>query len=904
MHDLAPYLANPMHWVPAYEQVKNIKPGNIISIAVLDFYLNCESHRSRSSLSSAQWFYYIDQNTAGKLKGDSKEDHKLLRNFFAIATEKILLAPFLILITTGHNTYFLAMFDFLQDKALILGRCGLPGSDFNKAYAEWRSWNGHTLWQKIHNALIIDKSKEMEVEPISYETDLIPVTNISVFLYKILTYLTFQRNSHSGPGILGFVQLLKENKWNWDEFLSSTPMPEVPCDHSSQERVFHVVLQDSYESFTMWKSVPRSNNDWTQPPEPLLDEMYCHPTRLQWVRNLSLIFHNQSSKCKRCSLRPGFDNFPPEDATAPRGQKVRVISPFTPLKQKFPLPDPLPLGNNAEQLHISPAKEDANNSIFQSSFDDYCSAPLFRKEPPPVLNTWTFNSSGFLVLPSWASTWKDQGYRLPPDFNKVSPQEYPTDYLSRLLPIVDKNDPLSPCMDVSESTSEVKDDKRRKPISMGAYAMLDEAGKTPKTKESYNTFVRGKTRADDFIKLDLERDHIPLTREQITISVDIDSILWVTRGGEFSSKGAINLHLKHHFTDHLPFSANPSVYITLFKPPYDEDELIHPQYRQKVQFPLSHIPHMTFGHFGEATQQFNLYVFFPRMVHKNENNNRAITIMPHELQELWLSEAVFKALAASMDDYPGTSEYIPHSTEQLRWKSGGHTSRQPTFPVSPPAIKSLLANIRSEVVRNEDLLSRFGSFFFVLDARGIKTLTKQHNSDMNAFQILQTVVPSLDWDHMVDRKNGELYLDLGISFHPINTLEPMVGLWRLSSLRPSYALMGYSKRNSKEYSHNTMQDYGGIKAETSNSTKDHTHIVKRISYNLHFEAVRKPGERDYVSKLDDMIRCNQKYVDSCKCWIQLLEAAESHSYGVRDELRAGAHVVTHLLPVVIEKVRL
>jgi len=180
MHHLAPHLANPKHWVPAYRQVKDIKPGNIISIAVLDFFLSCESHRSRFSLCSAQSFYYIDQNTLGKLTGDFKEDHTLLRNFLAITTEEILLAPFLILITTGHNTYFLAMFDFLQDRALILGRRG--PSDFNKEFAEWGSWNGPTLWQKIHNALNLHGSEEMEVDPISYETDLIPVTNIFLLL--------------------------------------------------------------------------------------------------------------------------------------------------------------------------------------------------------------------------------------------------------------------------------------------------------------------------------------------------------------------------------------------------------------------------------------------------------------------------------------------------------------------------------------------------------------------------------------------------------------------------------------------------------------------------------------------------------------------------------------------------
>ncbi|KAF8801054.1 hypothetical protein BYT27DRAFT_7262376 [Phlegmacium glaucopus] len=162
---------------------------------------------------------------------------------------------------------------------------------------------------------------------------------------------------------------------------------------------------------------------------------------------------------------------------------------------------------------------------------------------------------------------------------------------------------------------------KQKPIPMGASLMLDEVGRATKTKESYNFLVCGKTMADDFIKLDLERDHVPLTREQIAISISIDSILCVTRGTVLSCKGAINLHLKLHFNARPPFSANPSIYITLLQPPDDEDELKHPQSRLKSQFPLSSIPHMPFGHFGEATQQFNLYVFFPRMVHKNINNN-------------------------------------------------------------------------------------------------------------------------------------------------------------------------------------------------------------------------------------------------------------------------------------------
>jgi hypothetical protein len=698
--------------------------------------------------------------------------------------------------------------------------------------------------------------------------------------------------------------------------------------------MFYTVIQGAYECFKLWKVVSQTKDDWGQPSKDLLDEMHCQPARLQWIKNISIIFLNQRSKCKKCSLQADFLS----DDLLLRGTKKRYLSPSTAQRGIAHLPDPLPLG--MEDVENESTQEPTANPSF-INFDDYASAPLSTQRTPPVLNTWTFDSSGFMVLPTWTSSWKDNGHRLPPDFARISSKNNPTDYISRLFPfeplttnetpeanndlnadsfpengrddLTDYASQLSvEPSETGQSTASEESgsdnmnsfvDSRRNPISMSSAEMLKEAGPTSRTKESYDVFVRGKTRRDEFINLDIEKDHVPLTRKKIGISIDIDSIIWVTRGLEFSCRGAINLHLKPHYSSLPPFSANPSVYVTLLEPPDDEVEMKQPQSRSRTTFPLSSIPHMPFGYFGEATQQFNLYVFFPRMVHKNNNNNRAITLMPLELQELWLSEAVFKALDLSLGCYTGTSEYLPHSTDQLKWKAGGQ-GRQPTFPVSPSAVSSLLANIRSLSKNNEDLLSRFGSFFFVLDTRGIKTLTKQHISEKNAFQTLQSLVPSLDWTHMMDRKYGELYLDLGVSFHPIFTSEPMVGLWRLSSLRSSYSLMGHSKKNFKEFHHNTMQDYGGMKAQTSDKIREHTHISKRISYNLHFEAVRHPGQQDYISTLGDAIRCNQKYVEGCQRWVKVLEEGEKHSYGVRDELRASAHVVNELLPKVMKRVRL
>jgi hypothetical protein len=578
----------------------------------------------------------------------------------------------------------------------------------------------------------------------------------------------------------------------------------------------------------------------------------------------------------------------------------------------------------------SASSETSDSDSTFGDFDDYSTAPIWSSNSPPLFDVWTFNSSGCLVLPNFAATWKDRGYRLVPDFAKISQKKNPTDFISRLLPTAlpstinithpstnNNTTPSTPLSTINNATPpstindklEIpKEDKPTrntipKPIALSAKEILDEAGRIPKTQESYNVFVRGKTRTDEFLELDLEQDHVALTREQVSISIDIDSILWVTANTSLSCKGAINLHLLPHFADQPPFSANPSVYITLLMPPENKRKLKNPHFRQKSQYPLSSIPHMPFGYFGEASQQFSLYIFFPRMIHKNSNNNRAITIMPHELQELWISEAILKALASALGHYPGVVEYLPHSTEQLRWKTGDR-ARRPTIALSPESLASLLAAISYAVSQNNDLLSCFGSFFFVLDARGIKLLSKQYGPGETAFQALQRIVPGLDWNYMLDRNNGELYLDLGVSFHPINTIEPMVGLWRLEGLQSSYALMGKSSSKNKEYHYNTMRDYGGVKAETSCHVMHHTHIVKRISYNLHFECVRQPGQQTYITSLDNAIQCNQKYLDGCTRWMKALEAGTKRSYGVHDELRASASVVLELLQIVMERVRI
>ena len=69
---------------------------------------------------------------------------------------------------------------------------------------------------------------------------------------------------------------------------------------------------------------------------------------------------------------------------------------------------------------------------------------------------WTFDSSGIQALPDFASTWKDRGFWLLPDFARVSQKKEPTNFISCLLPTMDDTQRSTP-FDPSPSSVTHKD---------------------------------------------------------------------------------------------------------------------------------------------------------------------------------------------------------------------------------------------------------------------------------------------------------------------------------------------------------------------------------------------------------------------------------------------------------------
>ena len=171
------HLVNSVLWINAYHGLEALKPGELITLAVLDFFLSFESYQSQPSGDSDTCFYYLHTDTIQKLTGDPDHDKTLVKKCLDFDTLPINNAPVIFLVSFRPNTYFLALFDFEEGKVLILGRYRSGRLDPISIHAEWVSWNGSALWKRIGMAFnwLTSEIEEAQHMPVVYEANWILV---------------------------------------------------------------------------------------------------------------------------------------------------------------------------------------------------------------------------------------------------------------------------------------------------------------------------------------------------------------------------------------------------------------------------------------------------------------------------------------------------------------------------------------------------------------------------------------------------------------------------------------------------------------------------------------------------------------------------------------------------------
>ncbi|KDR65181.1 hypothetical protein GALMADRAFT_148904 [Galerina marginata CBS 339.88] len=539
----------------------------------------------------------------------------------------------------------------------------------------------------------------------------------------------------------------------------------------------------------------------------------------------------------------------------------------------------------------------ADDEILLGDYDDYASSPIESWDDDRLLGIWTFQN-GQTILPSCWTVWKDRGYRLPKNFFNTLPLRPPSGHHEHFLPFLTGIDDPDP----------TEADHASDCLMLSARQMLDEAGQIPGTAESLRVFVKGVERSQDrkerFIKIDLNADAVPIPDGNIDISVDLDSMMWVTDAKSFRIQ-SMELRQTPSIRQKPAFANNNFIYVNVVCPPTTLEEVQRPGERTRANFKLSRIPHMDLGYSGEGDKRVNIYVFFPRMIRQDSGTKRYRTLVPQTVQELWLDRVILPSCQDVFGHGVGFSEYLSPTVKTIQDRSGDQR-KQKSITVCGSNTEKIMKHMATRVKESSDLLGCFGSFFVVADARGMKLATKQcvegplpqGQSYAADFTSVKSQFNNLLWDHMLDRKNGELYLDLGVSFHP-RWDEPVVGLWKLPKLQASYELMDMKAGTVHHF--NTFGAYGGLKSESKLKRRQVTHLISRLSYCLAFEMVRNPGAEEYLCSDKDIAECGQKFIAACRRWTDLFELGEHRSFGVRDELRGIGCTILDLLDISLNK---
>ena len=200
-------------------------------------------------------------------------------------------------------------------------------------------------------------------------------------------------------------------------------------------------------------------------------------------------------------------------------------------------------------------------------------------------------------------------------------------------------------------------------------------------------------------------------------------------------------------------------------------------------------------------------------------------------------------------------------------------------------------------------LAKFGSAFYALEVKGCKAYTKEMVDDNSntqaegalkcALENLRSYYSALDWEYMLDRKRGELFLDIGVTYTPQHRI-PVIGLWRLDSLEASYGAGGYTRGTM--HTINTMGKYCGIQAEMAKQRMERTHISFRQSYNLTYEAVRRNSNSRDLFVAKDIYSLDTSYLQHRERVLRIYrEKAPKKTYGVHDEFRVGGAAIEDIV---------
>ena len=339
--------------------------------------------------------------------------------------------------------------------------------------------------------------------------------------------------------------------------------------------------------------------------------------------------------------------------------------------------DNVPLQGNSRTL-TTPVP--AQSMVFLPddwTFDDYFGGPTIEDCLEDTVLNFPLSLYGLPCAWSCWDDFKDYGYRIQPSFALAFNIQAPILVNEHVLPIAPKlahsNDRILGGYSLDRNP---RHDKGKSPgkivvqdaTTMGIQDLMEEAG-LEGSRSSIQAFVKGLCRSGEFIQVDPERDGVKLDpgREVLT-TVDIGrhdlghhrlrfrqalKIFVLPRIGD----GPLMTHKEQPRVCRYP---PPTIQSRVMRVPVSDGWYTQP-------FPSARYCIPTLPRCQVVLGSINVYIMFPRMIHRHRWTGRRATIIPYEVQSMWLSDVVLPALVQVTDR--SYHPYVDFTLNEWIWKA-------------------------------------------------------------------------------------------------------------------------------------------------------------------------------------------------------------------------------------------
>ncbi|KAI6137967.1 hypothetical protein BKA82DRAFT_35141 [Pisolithus tinctorius] len=680
-------MARPTTWVMAYQTIGTLRYETWIDASILNFHLLSQWYavQGRMHVHYADLFSVIPSVSGGTHALPDAQEIQFFCQHHLFDSHPANPSVPIAFVVMQNSHFFVAVFDYWLNLAFILGRCiehvlETPYPHYDPLHNDWNTWNGPFYWTCIASL---------------HGFDAINPTQVDVQVYN------WSQNGFDCGPIASFVMESLMRGGLSGDGRPTIHIPPIPCGHHLHLRMLVMVkegCQRCWEDYCYLSTT-------TLPPGHIWT---------QWDNtkaigeDILMDVENQSSGEQHATIVHELNVIGANCLHCQRGDdSSNVVNPDVHSNGDFPTDTedegedhPLPLDTKSQHLrdllrhypyHVKdwsagmmycfprptppvylPAYQGQRWKCFDHRFDEYEGGPVLEslrqdrncneivEEPYYRPGMWTsFRDYGYCLLSSF-----NQMFYLGPPIrlsDHILQVGVPANYQSshQIGDHVTGNYSLA--RQVPHPSRVDMDDV----AILGASQMIEIGSSTSECL--VNTFVNGQHKDGHHICLDLELDHKLVTPEELEVTMDIDSLIWVTHSLQFNT--LLPIYLGPIVEEKAPMHKHNHVYVDILVPQSEADYSVIGSHTEwlTMAFPLCGVPHTVFGALSNAAGTMNVYICFPRMIHRDEMTHKHANHIPKEVLDFFWEHVLLPVIHAHAD--VSSAPYVSLTLKEVQFKA-------------------------------------------------------------------------------------------------------------------------------------------------------------------------------------------------------------------------------------------